>query len=94
MHVGKIHENIILLRKKKGYTQKIMADKLQISESTYNRLENQEIDLAYARHLLPIAKAFDMEVDDLFIFNNRKYVEVKEFTKMREAFKELKKYFE
>lgn len=71
-----------------------MAEQLNISESTYNRLENGEIDLAYQRHLVPIAKVFDLEVEDLFMYQNERYIEVQTLKDIRQAFAKLKQYFE
>ena len=92
--MAQIHENIIALRRSKGLTQKTMADRLNISESTYNRLENGEIDLAYQRHLVPIAAVFDLEVVELFIYKNDNYIHIKDWQKMREAFEKIKGYLD
>ncbi|NJO01879.1 MAG: helix-turn-helix transcriptional regulator [Bacteroidia bacterium] len=92
--MGRIHENIVALRKQRGYTQKVMAEMLQISESTYNRLEKGEIDLAYQRHLVPIARVLEMEVEDLFMHKNSAYVKIPDLDKMRKAFEDLKQYFD
>jgi DNA-binding XRE family transcriptional regulator len=87
--LAKIHENIIIIRKQLGFTQKVMADKLGIAESTYNRIENNEIDLAYERHLLPIAQIFQMTVEDLFVYKSNKYTQVEELQKLKQILKNL-----
>ncbi len=92
--MGRIHQNIIQLRKAQGHTQKSMSERLGISESTYNRLENGEIDLAYERHLVPIARVLDMEVEDLFLFRYEKYIAVRDMDRMRRAYQILKEYFD
>lgn len=91
--MGHIHENIKALRKQKGLSQKKMAESLEISESTYNRLENGEIDLAYQRHLTPIARIFEMEVVELFIFRNEKYIKMEKWQEIKNLYERLKGVF-
>ena len=50
-------------------TQKDMGDKLNITESSYNRIESGEIALSYA-HLLAISDIFGMPIIDMLTYPN------------------------
>jgi len=54
------------LRREKGLSQSMMADKLFISQATYAKLENGKT-CAWAYHLWRIAEIFDIEVYELFL---------------------------
>ena len=55
------------LRKQLGYTQQVMAEKLNVSRQTIISLENEKYNpsilLAYQ-----IAKLFDKTIEEVFIF--------------------------
>ncbi len=59
------------LRKEKNFTQKQVADKLDISESYYNQIENGErqkrMDITIIDRL---AKALDISVSDIIRYEN------------------------
>ena len=53
------------LRKKKGITQKYIADKLDITVSFYSQIENMKKKLYYDT-AIKIADIFKMRPDDIF----------------------------
>lgn len=63
------------VRELKNYTQDYMAQRLNVSQSTYSRYEKEDGDLTISQ-LKEISDIFGMKVDDLinfdekFIFNN------------------------
>lgn len=63
------------VRELKNYTQEYMAEKLNVSQSTYSRYEKDGNDLTVSQ-LKEISDIFDMKVDELinfdekYIFNN------------------------
>jgi transcriptional regulator with XRE-family HTH domain len=63
------------VRELKNYTQEYMAQKLNVSQSTYSRYEKEDGDITISL-LREISEIFGMKVDDLinfdekFIFNN------------------------
>ena len=62
MHsVGK---NIKQLREQKGYTQEQVADYLNISQSTYARIEKGERN-SWVNYLDKLCEVFDVQADDL-----------------------------
>lgn len=52
-------------RLKKGYSTKIMAEKLNISTAFYNQIENERRKLSY-KMAVNISNVFEMKPDDLF----------------------------
>lgn len=62
---------LVALRKEKNYTQKQVADKLDISESYYNQIENGErqkrMDITIIDRL---AKALNISVSDIIRYEN------------------------
>ena len=63
------------LRELRNYTQEYMAEKLDVSQSTYARFEKDDSDLTISK-LQKIAEILDIKIEDLinfsdkFIFNN------------------------
>lgn len=62
---------LVALRKEKNFTQKQIADKLDISESYYNQIENGErqkrMDITIIDRL---AKALNISVSDIIRYEN------------------------
>jgi transcriptional regulator with XRE-family HTH domain len=63
----KIVKNICQIRYNQKLTQKNIADKLEISEATFNRIESGKIALSY-KHLADIASALQMSVVDVITY--------------------------
>ena len=63
---------LVALRKEKGLTQKQLSEKLDISESYYNQIENGErqknMDVSL---LVKISSALDVPLTKLIEFENR-----------------------
>jgi XRE family transcriptional regulator, regulator of sulfur utilization len=64
----KINENIRKIRVNRGYTQQIMADRLDLSLSAYSNIESGKADVNMTR-IGEIAKIFDMTIVELITFN-------------------------
>ena len=60
-----LHKKIRFLRLNKGWSQEIMADKLEMSPNGYGSIERGETDVQISR-ILQIAKLFEVNVYDLF----------------------------
>ncbi len=56
------------LRELKNYTQEHMADKLQMSQSNYSRIESNELDLPFSK-LQQIADILEISITDLIEFD-------------------------
>lgn len=94
-----LYEKITALRKIKRFTQQDMAEKLNMSDNAYSKVEQGKTQISVER-LKQIAKALDMEKQDIenfeerLIFNNfenkdsvvNNYI-VQNFEKEREAYK-------
>lgn len=94
-----LYEKITDLRKIKRFTQQDMAEKLNMSDNAYSKVEQGKTQISVER-LKQIAKALDMEKQDIenfeerLIFNNfenkdsvvNNYI-VQNFEKEREAYK-------
>lgn len=63
----KILDNIELIREKQRLTRKELADKINVSDSTYSRVISEEIALSYDR-LAEIAIALDVSVIDIITY--------------------------
>lgn len=59
-----LREDIRTIRRSLKITQKEMGEKLNITESAYNRIESGDISISYA-HLLAISDAFGMPIVDI-----------------------------
>jgi transcriptional regulator with XRE-family HTH domain len=77
----KLREDIRIIRRSMRLTQKDMGDKLNITESSYNRIESGDISLSYA-HLLAISDIFGMSINDILTYPNNegKTCETRKFT--------------
>lgn len=62
-------EKLKELRKKKGFTQKQIAEQLNITISFYSQLENKKKKLYYDT-AIKIADIFNMRPDELFYTKN------------------------
>ena len=62
-----IIKNIIEIRKKAGYSQEYMAEKLNVEDSSYSRIENKKTKLDISR-LAEIANVFNMRIIDLITY--------------------------
>jgi DNA-binding XRE family transcriptional regulator len=58
--------NLKTYRKLEGYTQKQMAEALGISEASYNRKENNKIDISIKEINIILEKFDNITYDDLF----------------------------
>lgn len=65
----KMRKDIRSIRRSMKITQKDMGNKLNITESSYNRIESGEIALSYA-HLLAISDIFGMSISDMLTYPN------------------------
>lgn len=62
----KIGKKIRTLREQKGFSQEIMADKLNISRSAYSRIETGETS-AWVHHIEDICKELEIQPEELFL---------------------------
>ncbi len=62
-----VRVNIIKLRNKLRYTQKYLAEKLDVDVATISRIENGGIALTY-KHLADIANALQVPVIDIITY--------------------------
>lgn len=53
-----------LLRERQGYTQQEVADKLEVSQAAYSRLEKGEVELSF-RKLVKLSEIYDVTVAKL-----------------------------
>lgn len=56
------------LRELKNFTQEFMADKLQMSQSNYSRIENNDLDVPFSKLQL-IADILEISITDLIEFD-------------------------
>lgn len=63
-------EKLKVKRKKKGFTQRQMAEQLNITISFYSQLENKKKKLYYDT-AIKIADIFNMKPDQLFYTKNK-----------------------
>lgn len=63
--MNNISFNIRRIREQKGFSQEYLADKLDISQASYARLENEDTKITVDR-LLRIAEILETEVIDFF----------------------------
>mgnify|MGYP003367819732 FL=1 len=90
-----MREKLIEVRKKKGYTQEQMAEKLNIARTTYTGYENGNVSPSLET-ALNIKKILNYKKDDIFLTssvsqtNNR--INEKKWKEMRRWKKNLRKY--
>lgn len=65
--------NLKTYRRLEGYTQKQMAEVLGISEASYNRKENNKIDISIKDINIILDKFYNITYDDLFRNKDIKY---------------------
>jgi transcriptional regulator with XRE-family HTH domain len=65
MHIG---QKIKKLRELKNLTQSHLADELGVTQSTYSKMEQGEIEVPYSR-LEKIAELLSMKPEDVIAFN-------------------------
>ncbi len=63
--------NIKKLRKLRNFTQKHMADEMNMTQANYSKIEAGEVDIPYSR-LEQIAKALKTNVEDLITYDERR----------------------
>ena len=63
-----IGKNIQRLRKEKGYTQKDLAELLQVSAQAISKWENGQ-SLPSIDHLLVLSRLFHIRVDQIIIYD-------------------------
>ncbi|MCX7069063.1 MAG: helix-turn-helix domain-containing protein [Methylococcales bacterium] len=66
----KVHEQIKLFRKLKGWSQEEMADKLEMSINGYGAIERGDADILFTR-LKQITEAFGISLVELFGCNEK-----------------------
>lgn len=64
-----MREKLIEVRKKKGYTQEQMAEKLNIARTTYTGYENGNVSPSLET-ALNIKKILNYKKDDIFLTSN------------------------
>lgn len=64
-----MREKLIEVRKKKGYTQEQMAEKLNIARTTYTGYENGNVSPSL-KTALNIKKILNYKKDDIFLVSN------------------------
>jgi transcriptional regulator with XRE-family HTH domain len=67
-----IGEKIKKIRELKGYPQKFMADKLNMTPAGYGKIERGETDIAYSK-VEEIAKVLEVSTEDLIAFDQQKF---------------------
>ena len=67
MNIIDIMINVKRLRLAKNWTQRYIADELNVKEATYGRYESGDINIKL-EHLLKIADLFKMTLDDILVF--------------------------
>lgn len=87
-------DNLKELKKKKGMSNKQIAEKTRLPERTINRIFAGESDHPYADTLDLIAKALDCDLGDIFadtgaIIANADLIEIKETVDVVEAERDL-----
>jgi transcriptional regulator with XRE-family HTH domain len=58
------------LREFRNYTQEFMADRLQMTQSNYSKIERNEIDVPYSK-LEQIATTLDLPIEGLIGFDEK-----------------------
>jgi transcriptional regulator with XRE-family HTH domain len=66
--MNKVLENIRSMRLLKGWSQEMMAEKLEMSPNGYANIERGETDIQMSR-LEQIAQILEVELSDLFTFD-------------------------
>jgi len=66
----KIGQRIKKLRELRNFSQNYMAEKLEISQQTYSKMETGDIDFPVSR-LPNIAKVLGMRISDIFSFDEQ-----------------------
>jgi transcriptional regulator with XRE-family HTH domain len=64
-----IIENIIALRKQKGYTQKTLSDKIKMPQANYARIETKETQLTIDK-LEKISNALEMPLEEIITYGS------------------------
>jgi transcriptional regulator with XRE-family HTH domain len=67
----KIGDNIKKLRELRNYTQEVMAEKLNISQNAYSKIERGETDVSFSR-LVQISQVLEVNLLDLIAFDGQK----------------------
>jgi transcriptional regulator with XRE-family HTH domain len=65
--MGKLNENLRIIREKAGYSQEELAEKVNKSQSAYARIEKAITKIDY-QLLIDFAKVFNMSVIDLITY--------------------------
>jgi transcriptional regulator with XRE-family HTH domain len=65
-----IGEKIEKIRKYRGFKQEFVADKLQITQAGYSRIERGEVDIPFSR-LEQLAKIFEISLNELVSFDEK-----------------------
>lgn len=67
-----ISENIKNLRELRNFTQDYMAQKLDITQAGYSKIESGQTDISYSK-IVEIAQVLEVSPQDLITFNKQKY---------------------
>jgi len=65
-----IGEKIKKIRELRNYTQEYLAQKLQMSQAGYGKIERNESELSYPR-LLKIANVLSVSIENIINFNEK-----------------------
>lgn len=81
-----VKENIKNIRELKNYTQEYMADRMDISQAAYSKIEKGKTEITLLK-LEEIATVFEITIEDILRFKNdlcfseKKSNEIESFTK-------------
>ncbi|MCG8307304.1 MAG: XRE family transcriptional regulator [Cytophagales bacterium] len=83
MNIKDVMNNVKQIRLAKNWTQKYLADELEVTEATYGRYESGSINMKL-EHFLKLGSIFNMPFEDIVYYNSSRPSEEKD--------KKLKKY--
>ncbi len=69
----KIGEKIKKFREYRGFKQEVLAEKLQMTQAGYSRLERREVDIPFSR-LEQLSKVLDVPMRDLVSFDEQSMI--------------------
>ncbi|TAF99290.1 MAG: XRE family transcriptional regulator [Cytophagia bacterium] len=69
----KIGDKIKKFREYRGFKQEVLAEKLQMTQAGYSRLERGEVDIPFSR-LEQLAKVLDVPLRDLVSFDEQNMI--------------------
>ncbi|MFN8438990.1 MAG: helix-turn-helix transcriptional regulator [Cytophagales bacterium] len=75
----KIGQRIRKIRELRGYKQDAMAERLNMSQANYSKLENEDADMPFSR-LEEIAKVLEVTVEEIVCFDKKAFFNNKNST--------------